>query len=115
MGLMQRISGSSLHRIKKVRTVVDSFSALDRRSKKRREAFLQNEAQFMSTLDGLFDVFCADDKQRRILESKHGLGMADEDYGFYKDQTSKRVGKCVDAVVPLSAAAGLFLKRSRSS
>ena len=43
----------------------------------------------MSTIDEIFDVFCADDKQRRISEKQHGLKMTDDDYAFYKDQTSK--------------------------
>ena len=82
---------------KKVQSFVNCFSALDRWSKKKRgEAFLQKEKEFMSTIDEIFDVFCADDKQRRILEKQHGLKMTDDDYAFYKDQTSKRVGKCVD-------------------
>ena len=86
---------------KKVQSFVNCFSALDRWSKKKRgEAFLQKEKEFMSTIDEIFDVFCADDKQRRILEKQHSLKMTDDDYAFYKDQTSKRVGKCVDAVVP---------------
>ena len=67
----------------------------------------------MSTIDEIFDVFCADDKQRRILEKQHGLKMTDDDYAFYKDQTSKRVGKCVDAVVPSTSADIQFLRRSR--
>ena len=45
----------------------------------------------MSTIDEIFDAFCADDKQRRILEKQHGLKMTDDNYAFYKDQTSKRV------------------------
>ena len=53
----------------------------------------------MSTIDKIFDVFCADDKQHRILEKQHGLKMTDDGYAFYKDQTSKRVGKCVNAVL----------------
>ena len=67
----------------------------------------------MSTIDEIFDVFCADDKQRRILEKQHGLKMTDDDYAFYKDQTSKRVGKCVDAMVPSTSADIQFLRRSR--
>ena len=67
----------------------------------------------MSTIDELFDVFCSDDKQRRILEKEHGLKMTDEDFAFYKDQASKRVGKCVDAVVPLTSSDRQFLRRSR--
>ena len=93
---------------------MNCFSALDRWSKKKRgEAFLQKEKEFMSTIDEIFDVFCADDKQRRILEKQHGLKMTDDDYAFYKDQTSKRVGKCVDAVVPSTSADIQFLRRSR--
>ena len=66
---------------------VNCFSALDRWSRKKRgEAFLQKEKEFMSTIDEIFDVFCADDKQRRILEKQHGLKMTDDDYAFYKDQ-----------------------------
>ena len=58
---------------KKVQSFVNCFSALDRWSKKKRgEAFLQKEKEFMSTIDEIFDVFCADDKQRRILEKQHG-------------------------------------------
>ena len=99
---------------KKVQSFVNCFSALDRWSKKKRgEAFLQKEKEFMSTIDKIFDVFCADDKQRRILEKQHGLKMTDDDYAFYKDQTSKRVGKCVDAVVPSTSTDIQFLRRSR--
>ena len=99
---------------KKVQSFVNCFSVLDRWSKKKRgEAFLQKEKEFMSTIDEIFDVFCADDKQRRILEKQHGLKMTDDDYAFYKDQTSKRVGKCVDAVVPSTSADIQFLRRSR--
>ena len=99
---------------KKVQSFVNCFSALDRWSKKKRgEAFLQKEKEFMSTIDEIFDVFCADDKQRRILEKQHGLKMTDDDYAFYKDQTSKRVGKCVNAVVPSTSANIQFLRRSR--
>ena len=99
---------------KKVQSFVNCFSALDRWSKKKRgEIFLQKEKEFMSTIDEIFDVFCADDKQRRILEKQHGLKMTDDDYAFYKDQTSKRVGKCVDAVVPSTSADIQFLRRSR--
>ena len=47
--------------------------------KKRGEAFLQKKKEFMSTIDEIFDVFCADDKQRRILEKQHGLKMTDDD------------------------------------
>ena len=65
---------------KKVQSFVNCFSALDRWSKKKRgEAFLQMEKEFMSTIDEIFDVFCADDKQRRILEKQHGLKMTDYD------------------------------------
>ena len=47
------------------------------------------------------------------LEKQHGSKMTDDDYAFYKDQTSKRVGKCVDAVVPSTSADIQFLTRSR--
>ena len=67
----------------------------------------------MSTIDEIFDVFCADDKQRTILEKQHGLKMTNDDYAFYKDQTSNRVGKRVGAVVPLTSADIQFLRRSR--
>ena len=67
----------------------------------------------MSIIDELFDVLCSDDKQRRILEKEHGLKMTDEDFAFYKDQTSRRVGKCVGAVVFLPSSDRQFLRRSR--
>ena len=99
---------------KKAESFVKSFSALDRWSKKKLgETFLQKEKEFMSTIDELFDVFCSDDKQRRILEKEHGLKMTDEDFAFYKDQASRRVEKCVDAVVPLTSSDRQFLRRSR--
>ena len=111
--LVQRISHSSVHHFEKSSKFLNCFSALDRWSKKKQgEAFLQKEKEFMSTIDEIFDVFCADDKQRRILEKQHGLKMTDDDYAFYKDQTSKRVGKCVDAVVPSTSADIQFLRRS---
>ena len=47
------------------------------------------------------------------MEKQHGLKMTDDDYAFYKDQTSKRVEKCVDAVVPSTSADIQFLRRSR--
>ena len=98
---------------KKVESFV-KFSALDRWSKKKRgETFLQEEKEFMSTIDELFDVFCYDDKQRRILEKEHGLKMTDEDFAFCKDQTSRQVGNCVDAVVPLTSSDRQFLRWSR--
>ena len=67
----------------------------------------------MSTIDELFDVFCSDDKQRRILEKQHSLKMTDEDFAFYKDQTSIWVRKRVDAVVPLTSSERQFLRRSQ--
>ena len=71
---------------------------------RKNEKHFYKRKEFMSTIDEIFDVFCADDKQRRILKKQHGLKMTDDDYAFYKDQTSKRVGKCVDAVVPSTSA-----------
>ena len=67
----------------------------------------------MSTIDELFAVFCSDDKQRRILEKEHGLKMKDEDFAFYKNQTSRRIGKSVNAVVPLTSSDRQFLRCSR--
>ena len=58
---------------------MNCFSALDRWSQKKREAFLQKEKELMSTIDEIFDVFCADDKQCRILEKQHGLKMTHDD------------------------------------
>ena len=110
---------------KKVQSFVNCFSALDRWSKKKRgEAFLQKEKEiiylfflflslYCQLLIKYLMFFCADDKQRRILEKQHGLKMTNGDYAFYKDQTSKRVGKCVDAVVPSTSADIQFLRRSR--
>ena len=37
--------------------------------------------------------------------------MAEADYASYQDQTSERVGKCVDVAVPFSSADKMFLRR----
>ena len=60
-------------------------------------------------------MFCGDEKQRRIPENKHELQMPNEDYAFHKDQTRQRVGKCVDAVIPLSLADRQMFRRLRHS
>ena len=41
--------------------------------------------------------------------------MPNEDYAFHKDQTSQRVGKSVDAVIPLSSADRKIFRRLRHS
>ena len=55
--------------------------------------------------------FCVDDQQKKNLEKQHGLRMAEADFALYQDQKSKRVGKCVDTVVPLSSSDKMFLRR----
>ena len=79
---------------------------------KTRSIFTKGKRVYVNYYE-IFDVFCADNKQRRILEKQHGLKMTDDDYAFYKDQTSKRVGKCVDAVAPSTSADMQFLRCSR--
>ena len=63
----------------------------------------------MQTIDELFDIFCIDDQQQKVLENQHGLRMAKIDCAFHQNQASERVGKCVDAV-PLSSADKMFLR-----
>ena len=41
--------------------------------------------------------------------------MPNEDYAFHKDQTRQRVGKCVDAVIPLSSADRQIFRRLQRS
>ena len=72
---------------KKVQALVVAFSKLDRYPKKKRGAsFLEKEAEFLSDIDKLFDVFCNDNEQGRRLEKDQKLRMTDEDFVFYEDQ-----------------------------
>ena len=85
---------------KKLQNLVTSFSILDRWSKKKRgKVFLAKEAEFLSNVDELFDVFCDDVDQRRRLEREHKLRMTDEDFSFYADQKGRRAEKCLDVVI----------------
>ena len=100
---------------KKVQTLVVAFSKLDRYPKKKRGAsFLEKEAEFLSEIDKLFDVFCNDNEQRRRLEKDHKLRMTDEDFVFYEDQKSRRIGKCLDVALPLTSSDQKFIRRSES-
>jgi len=70
-----------------VQSLVAAFSKLDRWPKtKRGSSFLENEAEFLSDVDELFDVFCDNTAQQRCLEREHKLQMTEEDYSFYHDQ-----------------------------
>ena len=94
---------------KKVQALVVAFSKLDRYPKKKRGAsFLEKEAEFLSDIDKLFDVFCNDNEQRRRLEKDHKLRMTDE------DQKSRRIGKCLDVALPLTSSDQKFIRRSES-
>ena len=98
---------------KKVQALVVAFSKLDRYPKKKRGAsFLEKEAEFLSDIDKLFDVFCNDNEQRRRLEKDHKLRMTDEDFVFYEDQKSRRIGKCLDVALPLTSSDQKFIRRS---
>ena len=100
---------------KKVQALVVAFSKLDRYPKKKRGAsFLEKEAEFLSDIDKLFDVFCNDNDQRRRLEKDHKLRMTDEDFVFYEDQKSRRIGKCLDVALPLTSSDQKFIRRSES-
>ena len=100
---------------KKVQALVVAFSKLDRYPKKIRGAsFLEKEAEFLSDIDKLFDVFCNDSEQRRRLEKDHKLRMTDKDFVFYEDQKSRRIGKCLDVAFPLTSSDQKFIRRSKS-
>ena len=100
---------------KKVQALVVAFSKLDRYHKKKRGAsFLEKKAEFLSDIDKLFDVFCNDNEQRRRLEKDHKLRMTDEDFVFYEDQKSRRIGKCIDVALPLTSSDQIFIRRSES-
>lgn len=73
---------------KKVQALSVAISKLDRRPKKKRGvSFLEKEAEFLSDVDRLFDVFC--NEQRSRLERDHKLRMTDKDYVCYE---IRRVG-----------------------
>ena len=100
---------------KKLQNLVTSFSILDRWSKKKRgKAFLAKEAELLSNVDELFDVFCDDVDQRRRLEREHKLRMTDEDFSFYADQKGRRAEKCLDVVIPLTSSDQMFIRRSET-
>ena len=70
-----------------MQSLVAAFSKLDRWPKtKRGSSFLENEAEFLSDVDELFDVFCDNTAQQRCLEREHKLQMTEEVYSFYHDQ-----------------------------
>jgi len=96
-----------------LQSLVAALSKLDRWPKKKRgSSFLEKEAEFLSDVDELFDVFCNNTAQRRRLEREHKLQMTEEDYSFYQDQTGLRVAKCLDVLVPLTSSDKEFIRRS---
>ena len=40
--------------------------------------------------------------------------MTDEDFVFYEDQKSRRIGKCLDVALPLTSSDQKFIRRSES-
>jgi len=83
--------------MKKVQSLVVAFSKLDRWPKKKRgSSFLEREAEFLSDVDELFDVFCDNTAQ---------------DYSFYHDQKGPRVAKCLDVLLSLTSSDKQFIRR----
>ena len=67
------------------------FSSIDRYSKKKsRGSFLKKEAEFITDMDQLSDIFCSDEK-RRELEKLNQLRMTSKDFDFYADQKGPRL------------------------
>ena len=75
--MVQRISGSSVLHIKKVNKLVALFSLLTAGRSQAGEMAFTKESDFVQTIEDLFDIFCVDDQQRKVLEKQHGLRMAD--------------------------------------
>ena len=69
---------------------------------KRGTTFLKKEAIFVEKLDHLFDIFCEDKRQRRILEAAHGLRMCSKDYEFYNNQKTTKISKCTSVLEKLT-------------
>lgn len=100
---------------KRIQILVSSFSALDRWSKKKRgDTFLKKESEFMEDVTQLFDVYCADAEQRQQMEKEYRLRMTEDDFAFYNDQKGHRIGRCLDAVIPLTSSDNLFIRRTSS-
>ena len=74
--------------------------------------FFKKEAEFLSGMDELFDVFCDNPTQRRRLEREHKLRVADENYSFYNDLKGLRIAKCLDVLLPLTSSDNQFKRRS---
>ena len=81
--------------------------------KKRGKSFFKKEAEFLSGIDELFNVFCENPAQLRRLEREHKLQMADEDYSFYNDQKGLRIAKCLDVLLPLTLSDKQLVRRSQ--
>ena len=89
--------------VRKIQELIKEFSTLDRYPKaKRGTTFLKKEAIFVEKLDHLFDIFCEDKRQRRILEAAHGLRMCSKDYEFYNNQKTTRISKCTSVLEKLT-------------
>ena len=98
---------------KKLQSLVAAFSKLDRwLTKKCGKSFLEKEAEYLSDVDELFEVFCDNAEQRRRLEREYKLRVTNENYSFYDDQKGLRVAKCLDASLPLTSSDKQVIRRS---
>ena len=89
--------------IRKIQESIKEFSNLDRYpNAKRGTTFLKREAIFVEKLDYLFDIFCEDKRQRRILEAAHGRRICSKDYEFYNNQKTTRISKCTSVLEKLT-------------
>ena len=100
---------------KKICEIMKEFSAIDRYSKKKRgDTFLKRKADFVGSIDELFDIFSNNPQQRRKLEEHHQLRMTEADYAFYEDHKGARIAKCLHVVETQSQADQLFIRRVKS-
>ena len=101
--------------VRKIQELIKEFSNLDRYPKaKRGTTFLKREAIFEEKLDYLFDIFCEDKRQRRILEAAHCLRMCSKDYEFYNNQKTSRISKCTSVLEKLTPSTDVKFKQKHS-
>ena len=88
---------------RRLERLAKSFKKLNAYPKSRRKGdnYKQLVENFLAETGNLFDIFCADDLQRRKLEEFYKLRMTKSDFNFYDDQKGPRLGRCSNVLEKL--------------
>lgn len=92
--------------------LINCFDKLLRYPKSKRGLKWNNDVDiFNQESSKLFDIFCDNQQRRSELEKIHRLRMAPDDYLFYEDQKSNRIGQCVKRAITPNASDIKFKER----